>query len=201
MMSVASAFAALAITSAASPVLAQGLAGAGAKLARTPPPPTSITPVEVSLWRTSYVDEKGAVPVGASDKGMEYGVAGSFSVTSSGTVKGWMRWEQFAPTTVGSDTTRSFTQLVEADCQGGRGRMLAMDLYPYNNLQGDVRHMDAQDPQWSYARPGSVLEQNIALMCSTAKAALTEAIAEAGAPGPAAQGGSSPALTSLATPK
>jgi hypothetical protein len=192
--------AALAFLSIGETALAQGVGSAADKLARTPPPPATITPVDVSLWRASYVDEKGVVPVGASEKGMEYGVAGSFSITSSGTVKGWMRWEEFQPTTVGADTTRSFTQLVEADCQGGRGRMLAMDLYPYNNLQGEVRHVDAQDPGWSYARPGSVLEQNIALMCTTAKAALTQVIAQASAA--AGQGErSSSDLTSLAIPK
>jgi hypothetical protein len=169
--------------------------------ARTPPPPASVTPVDVALWRTAYVNERGVVPVGASEKGMEYGVNGSFSITPQATVRGWMRWEEFAPTSVGGRDTRSFTQLIEADCQGGRGRMLAMDLYPYNNLQGEVRHIDNQDPQWSYARPGSVLEQNVALMCSTAKAALTAVLAEAGQPSNPTIGGSTSDLTALAVPK
>jgi hypothetical protein len=150
--------------------------------AQSPPPPASVTPVDVALWRKAYVDETGVVPVGASDKGMEYGVAGSFSLTAQGTVKGWMRWEEFQPTTVGHDTTRSFTQLVEVDCRGGRGRMLAMDLYPYNNLKGEVRHVDAQDPAWAYPRPGSVLEQNVGMMCSAAKSAVSAVIAQAAAP-------------------
>ena len=191
--SFAGVLAALLMTAAGAPVLAQTVGAASAKTVLTPPPPASVTPVDVSIWRSSYVNETGAVPVGASDKGMEYGVAGSFSITGPGTVKGWMRWEEFTPTVVGSETTRSFTQLVEVDCRGGRGRLLALDLYPYNNLKGEARHVDAQDPQWSYARPGSVLEQNMAMMCSTAKAALTAVLAQggAGAPNPGS------ALTSM----
>ena len=171
------------------------------KIAETPPPPTSGSPVDIALWRSSYVNEAGAVPVGASERGVEYGVGGSFSITPAGTVKGWMRWEQFAPTTVGQDTTRSYTQLIEVDCQGGRGRMLALDLYPFNNLQGQPRHIDAQDPQWSYARPGTVLEQNIGLMCSTAKAAVATVLAEARGQAPSGVAKSNSSLTSLPFPK
>ena len=130
----------------------------------------------MTAWRTSYVDETGVLPIGASERGMEYGVNGSFSVTPAGTVKGWMRWEEFTPTTLSDGVTRSFRQLVEVDCRGGRGRLLALDLYPYNNLQGQSRHVDAQDPQWTYARPGSVLEQNIGLMCSAATAVVSAAV-------------------------
>ena len=168
---------------------------------RTPPPPAGETAGAVAMWRASYVDEAGAVPVGASEKGVEYGVSGSFSIGPAGTVKGWMRWEQFSPTTVGDDVTRSFTQLLEVDCQAGRGRMLALDLYPYNNLQGEARHVDAQDPQWSYARPGTVLEHNIALMCSTAKSALASVIAQASAAAPLGAGSSNSALASLPVQK
>ena len=142
----------------------------------SPPPPASESASDVTAWRTSYVDETGVLPIGASENGMEYGVNGSFSVTPAGTVKGWMRWEEFTPTTLSDGVTRSFRQLVEVDCQGGRGRLLALDLYPYNNLQGQSRHVDAQDPQWTYARPGSVLEQNIGLMCSAASAVVTAAV-------------------------
>ncbi len=193
----ASAAALLAVT--ASPAFAQTSAPAKVTVALTPPPPASTGIVDVAAWRTAYVDESHAVPIGASDKGVEYGVPGSFSITPEGTVKGWMRWEQFGPTRAGEDDTRSFTQLIEVDCRGGRGRLLALDLYPYNNLQGSPRHVDAQAAEWAYSRPGSVLEQNISLMCSTAKAALTTAIAQAAQ----AQGSAGPSssLAALRAPQ
>ena len=160
-------------------------AGPSAKhVALTPPPPAAVdNQTELTLWRASYINETDALPIGATDKAMEYGVRGSFSVGATGLVRGWMRWEEFAPTTMPEGTTRSFTQLVEVDCQGGRGRLLALDLYPYNNLQGAARHVDAQDPQWTYARPGTVLEQNIGLMCSAARSAVTSAVVQAQAAG------------------
>ena len=152
-------------------------------LATTPPPPAGGSITDLAVWRASYVNESDAMPIGATDKAMEYGVRGSFSVGAGGTVRGWMRWEEFAPTVMPQGTVRSFTQLVEVDCQGGRGRLLALDLYPYNNLQGAPRHVDAQDPQWTYARPGTVLEQNIGLMCSAAKSAVSAAVMQAQASG------------------
>ena len=170
----AAALAVMAASSAAAPALAQPPAASMRSL--TPPPPASDSAGDVALWRAGYMSEVGVLPVGATPKGVEYAVAGSFSIGGAGLVRGWMRWEQFTPTTLPEGTIRSFNQLIEVDCQGGRGRLLALDLYPYNNLQGAPRHVDAQDPQWTYARPGTVLEQNIALMCSAAKSVVAAAV-------------------------
>ena len=148
---------------------------------QTPPPPDGKTSIDLAAWRTSYIDEAGLMPIGATDAAMEYAVGGSFSISSAGTVKGWMRWEEFQPVADPAGPARSTMQLVEVDCQGGRGRMLALDVYPYNNLQGAARHLDVQDPQWTYARPGTVLEQNIGVMCAAARSALSAAVMQASA--------------------
>ena len=145
--------------------------------ALTPPPPAGGSGVDIAVWRASYVDEKGALPIGATDSAIEYGVAGSFGLTPSGTLRGWVRWERFTPTKDEDGVTRSFSQLLEVDCLNGRARMLAVDLYPYNNLQGSARHMDAQAPAWSYSRPGTVLEQDVGVFCSAARSAVTQAAA------------------------
>ena len=164
-----------------------------------PPPPASRNAGDLALWRTAYINESGVLPVGATDAALEYVVGGSFSVTSQGTVKGWMRWENFTPVNLPQGVSRSTRQLVEVDCQGGRGRILALDIYPYNNLQGAAVHADAQDPQWTYARPGTVLEQNIGLMCAAARSAVAAAVMQARAEqGPATTLPQAPA-TSLAS--
>ncbi len=140
-----------------------------------PPPPTGSSGADIALWRASYVDEKGALPIGATTSAMEYGVAGSFGLTPTGTLRGWVRWERFTPTKDEDGVTRSFSQLLEVDCLNSRARMLAVDLYPYNNLQGQARHLDAQAPQWAYSRPGTVLEQNVGVFCAAARSAVTQA--------------------------
>ena len=169
-----SAICAMAVTS---PSWSQTAADAPHAPATTPPPPTGSSSVAVALWRASYVDETGALPIGATDAAVEYGVAGTFGVTPTGALRGWVRWERFTPTQDPDGVTRSFSQLLEVDCANNRARMLAVDLYPYNNLQGQVRHMDAQAPQWSYSRPGTVLEENVAVFCSAARSAVTQAAA------------------------
>jgi hypothetical protein len=54
--------------------------------------------------------------------------------------------------------------------------------------------MDEQDPKWSYARPGSVLEGNVSVMCAAAHAALTAAMTQAEATDPQMSSTSGPSL-------
>jgi hypothetical protein len=173
-----------------------------ARGATTPPPPASPSADDVARWRVAYINEGRSALLGSTAEAVEYAVGGTVDIRPENRVRAWMRWEAFKPVGTPDGETRSYTELVEVDCGEQRGRILAMDTFPFNNLQGGARHHDAQDPQWAYARPNSALDGEVKALCGVRDLAMMQlAAAAAGNEVQVPQAGVSSLALAAAQPK
>jgi hypothetical protein len=178
----AAAFASLAcrpaLSQTAAPAADPAPAGSAGGVA-APPPPASASAEDVARWRAAYINEGKSALLGSTAEAVEYAVGGTVDLRPQNRVRAWMRWEAFQPVRAEDGQVRSYTELVEVDCGEQRGRVLAMDTFPFNNLQGQSRHHDAQDPQWAYPRPNSALDGEVKALCGVRDMALMQLAAAA----------------------
>jgi hypothetical protein len=144
-------------------ICALAIAGpAGAQDAYQPPWPE---PGEDHVaWQIEHIDAAAAMLVW-SDPDVVVALERETLRRDGSTARAWFRWDalnQGAATRWGG---RSLLQLREADCVRRRARMVALSLYPGNNLSGLPTSSDMDHAEWSYDRPGMMGAALTAAMC------------------------------------
>ena len=72
----------------------------------------------------------------------------------------WARYEFKRPDPSG---LRSWTELVQVDCSGGRTKVVTGNQYSGSKLEGHIRAFGPDD--WTYPRPGSFGDSPLMALC------------------------------------
>lgn len=133
--------------------------------ALTPPPPFDSEEATVATWVEKYLDTKDWTELSWTDDRVRFTSGAGMNRTAQDRVRLWVREEMFAPEQTEDGPYRSLMVLTEYDCTEGRYRMLAADAFPYNNLGGESWTYDEQAAEWAYARPATIAEYEIGVVC------------------------------------
>jgi hypothetical protein len=131
--------------------------------AALPPPPAAADDAGVIAWLQGYIAPNGYAFGGYSDSAVALYSTQEIERTPQDHIRVWTRTELFEPT---SDGVRSMRVLQEFDCDQGRSRVLASELYPGANLLGDKQEEQAETPTWTFNSPGSLGSALANRLCS-----------------------------------
>jgi hypothetical protein len=132
--------------------------------AALPPPPAAIDDAEVVAWLQGYIAPAGYAFAGYNERGVALYSTEEIERTAQDHIRVWTRSEMFEPT----DGVRSMRMLEEYDCEQGRSRLLATELYPGANLLGEKEENLAEDAAWTFNSPGSLRSLVANQLCALA---------------------------------
>ncbi|WP_426037704.1 surface-adhesin E family protein [Brevundimonas sp. DC300-4] len=79
--------------------------------------------------------------------------------------RAWFRWEYLKAESAATINGRSVLVLREADCSAGRARLVAISIYPGNNLTGPATNAERPQATWIFDRPGQLSAAQTAAAC------------------------------------
>lgn len=86
-------------------------------------------------------------------------------VRTGSVVRAWFRWEALSAASAENLQGRSLLVLREMDCTNRRAKILAVTVYPGNNLTGASSGGDRPHGDWVYDRPGQLGAAQTAAAC------------------------------------
>jgi len=144
--------AALLVMALALPAAAQ----AGDKGMGVPPSPKDTSDAGVKAWVKRYIDDDGWTVVVSDETRAILVSPDAMEFTRNDTLKFWYRAENLQPDIRDGKAIRSMNILQEIDCKDERMRLLAVDAYGLNSLQGEkLSTEDDPDAKWAFSRPGT----------------------------------------------
>ena len=132
-------------------------------------PPFPASDAEGPEWVVENIDVRPAFIVGANPNLVEWMVPGKVDRSRPGYARAWFRMEITKQSAAKELGFRSLLALVEFDCLGGRSRQLADTTFLGNNLGGGTKSSsDTPNAPWSFIRPDSPHETELAMACDPA---------------------------------
>lgn len=161
--------AALALLTAATAVAAQPAAPLPIPPRQTGdyPPPATMDNSGVSKWIHDYLRIDGWAVLAADGNAVALGSPEGVGQRSDGLVAN-IRHEYYKAVTIGGKPTRSNLQTRVFDCTGKRQRVIAMDIYTFNNLKGEMWTASNADAPWSTPAENSLNRRVLDRVCKAA---------------------------------
>lgn len=131
------------------------------------PQPEAMTNAGVSRWLAAYIRFNGWAVLAADGNAVALGSPEGVGQRSDGLVAN-IRHEFYKATTISGKTVRSNLQTRVFDCAGKRHRVIAMDIYEFNNLTGEMFTASNANAPWTTPPPGSLYLRVLERVCRAA---------------------------------
>jgi hypothetical protein len=132
--------------------------------AKTPVPPGD-SDEERLAWVRANVVADGWIHLSWGRESVSYTAEDGIIPMENGHIRLWIRSELYSPELHNGAAYRSSMELVQFDCADARYKLLAMDTYQFNNLQGAKSDYNIQSTEWVYPRPGTVGAAELSAIC------------------------------------
>jgi hypothetical protein len=134
--------------------------------AQVPPPAEPLNEENVAAWIEAHIDTDGWGLLAADTVAASFGSADGVVLGPDGYRMAEIRREYYGGMRLGPNGTRSGRQTWIVDCPMRRVWVRRITIYAENNLKGESRTRQAEQPNWTEVSAGSANEKLMSAICA-----------------------------------